>query len=98
MVTVAFSQQNPGSPKTIKTISGVVTKIDFVGNTISILSDDQHQMSFSVPENAIITQDTQDIGLMDIKESNPVTIQYDIASPGMDVVESIIDNKPSSHE
>jgi len=94
MITVAYGQQN----RQTKTISGVVTKIDFVGNTISVLTDDQHQRSLYVAGNAIITSDTHDVGLMDIREGDPVTIQYDVSSPGKDMVDSIVDNKPSSHE
>lgn len=97
MVTAAYSQENPGNYQT-RTISGTVADIDFVGNTISILTKDQHQMSFLVPGNAVITRDTHDIGLMDIKQGHPVTIQYDISSPGKDMVYSIVDNNPAALE
>jgi hypothetical protein len=96
-VTAAYSQTNSGNHQTA-TVSGTVTKIDFVGNTISILTDDNHPMSFSVPGKAIILQDTQDIGLMDVKISHPVTIKYDVSSSGKQIVDSIIDNKPAAHE
>jgi len=97
MCTAAYGQQNPQNHQT-KTVAGAVTSVDFVGNTISILTDGQHRMSFFVPGNSIITRDTHDIGLMDIKEGHPVTIQYDIMSPGKNTADSIIDNQPSSHE
>jgi hypothetical protein len=97
MVTVAFSQENLKNSQT-KTVSGTVSKIDFVGNTISIQTSDARLMSFFVPDNAIIVRDTQNIGLMDIKAGHPVTIQYDISSPGKDIVDSIVDNKPAAYE
>ena len=79
-------------------ISGTVSKIDFVGSTVSILTADQHQMSFFVPGNAIITRETHDIGLMDIKEGHPVTIKYDISSSGRNSADSIVDNNPTAME
>ena len=97
MVPTAFSQGILGSSQ-LKTVSGTVTGMDFVGNTISILTGDGHQMSFYVPGNAIITRDTHDIGLMDVKVSHPVTIRYDTTSAGKASVDSIIDNKPEAEE
>ncbi len=94
MATAVYGQGKPRIDNT-KTVSGIVKKIDFVGGTISILTDDTLQMSFLVSNNAIIMRDTQSIGLMDIKEGHPVTIQYDIASPGRDIAKSIVDNKPN---
>ena len=55
-------------------------------------------MVFSVPGNAIITRGTNDIGLMDIKAGHPVTIQYQVSTPGKDIAVSIVDNKPVAHE
>jgi hypothetical protein len=95
--SAAYSQENPKKNQA-KTISGTVSDMDSVGNTISILTDDQHRMSFFVPGSAVITRDTHDIGLMDIKQGHPVTIQYDISSSGKDIVESIVDNNPAAHE
>jgi len=97
LFTVAYSQEKQISHQ-VKTISGTVTTIDFVDNTISIRMDDQHQMSFAVANDASIVRDTHDIGLMDIKEGHPVTIQYDISSPGQEIAHSIVDNKPSAHD
>jgi len=97
MVSTAYSQENSKDRK-IKTISGTVANIDFVGNTISVLTADQHQVSLYVPGNAIITKDTHDIGLMDVKPGHPVIIQYDSSSPGRDIVDSIVDNNPEGHE
>jgi len=97
MVTAAYGQENLKNIQT-KTVSGTVSNIDFVGNTISILTADQHQMSFIVPNNATITKDTHDIGLMDIKPGHPVTIQYDASSPAKNIADSISDNNPTAHE
>jgi hypothetical protein len=97
MVSAAYGQGNPKKNQT-KIISGTVADMDSVGNTISILTDDQHRMSFFVPGNASITRDTHDIGLMDIKQGHPVTIQYDILSSGKDIVDSIVDNNPVAQE
>ena len=84
-------------PTQASTVSGMVANIDFVGSTIAILTANQEQMSFYVPGNAVITRNTHDIGLMDIKEGHPVTIKYDASVPGKNVVESIIDS-PVVHE
>lgn len=92
MGTAAYSQENLHSNQ-IKTVSGTVTKTDFVGNTITVLTNDQKQMAFFVPGNVIITQEAHDIGLMDIREGNPVTIQYDNSSTGQSIAVSIVDNK-----
>jgi hypothetical protein len=97
MVTAVYSQVSSGMIQT-RTVSGTVDKIDFAGSTISIQTDDQHEISFSVPANAIITRDTRDIGLMDLAGGHPVTIQYDISSPGKNIAESIVDHKSASHE
>jgi hypothetical protein len=97
IVTTAYCQGNLGNNQTI-TVSGTVTQTDFVSNTITILTADQQQMVFSVPGNAIITRGTNDIGLMDIKAGHPVTVQYTILSPGKDIVVSVVDNKPVTHE
>ena len=60
MVSTAYCQENPGNHP-IKTIKGTVMNTDSVGNIISIRTDDQKQMSFMVPEKAVITQETQNI-------------------------------------
>ena len=102
IATTVYSQENTEHSQTnsennqSNTITGTVTKNDFAGDTISIITDDQRQMSFSVPSNSIITRDTKNVALMDIKNGHPVTIQYEVTSPGMNVVESINDNKPTS--
>ena len=97
MVTAAYCQEKPQSKKT-NTVSGTVTQTEFVGNTITILTADQQQMVFSVLGNAIITRGTNDIGLMDIKAGHPVTVQYEVSSPGKDIAVSIVDNKPVAHD
>ena len=90
--SAAYGQVNLVNNQT-KTVSGTVTNMDYAGSTISIQTEDQHKLSFSVPGNAIIVQDSHDIGLMDIKGGHPVTIQYDVSSPGKNMVESIVDNQ-----
>jgi len=97
IATAAYSQEYPGKPP-IKTVSGTVINVDFVGNTIAIQSGDGRQMSFSVPGSTTIVQNTHNIGLMDIKPGHPVTIQYDVLSPGKNSVDSIVDNNPLAHE
>ncbi len=97
LVTTAYCRGNLGNNQA-NTVSGTVTKTDFVGNTITVLTADQQQMVFSVPGNAIITRGTKDIGLMDVKPGHPVTIQYEVSSPGKDIANSIVDNKPEEHE
>ena len=95
MLTAAYGQKNTENHLT-RVISGVLIKNDFVGNIIAIQTDNGHQMSFSVPSNIIITRDTRDIGLMDVKVGHPVTIQYDASSPGKNFAQSIVDNKSTN--
>ena len=92
IVTAGYCQKDLESHQT-NTISGTVTETDYVGGTINVQTD-QGQMAFFVPGNAIIFRNTHDIGLMDVKVSHPVTIKYDISSPGKNIVVSIVDNKP----
>ncbi len=52
-------------------------------------------MAFFVPDDASITEGTEKIGLMDIEQSDSVTIQYYSPFPGKFVVVSITLNKNS---
>jgi len=94
LATAGYCQKDLDTHQT-KTVSGDVTGTDFVGSTISIMTTDQRPMTLYVPNEASITRETVDTGLMDIKSGHPVTIQYYTASPGKDVVVSIVDNKPT---
>ena len=92
----AYGQSKPGNSQ-VNTISGTVVQSDFVGDTITVLTNMNQQMTFSVPGNAIIVREAKDIELMDIKVGSPVIVKYDISSPGKDIAVSIIDNKPVSN-
>jgi hypothetical protein len=94
--TAAYSQLNLENHP-IKNISGKVISTDSVGNIISILTGDQKQMEFFVPDKASITQETHNIGLMDIGKSDSVNIQYYLASSKCFVV-SIVDNESVVNE
>ena len=96
MVTAGYCQKDLENHHT-STISGVVTGTDFVGSTINVQTIDQQQMTFYVPTGADIVRETRDIGLMDIKQGHPVTIQYYTSSPGKNIVLSIVDNKPTAY-
>jgi len=91
MLSAGYGQEKPGNMP-IENITGTVMGTDSVGNIISIRTDDQKQMVFSVPDKAVITQDTQKIGLMDIQESSAVTIQYFVSPSFKNTVISIVDN------
>jgi len=79
----------------VKSINGTVVNVDSVGNVITIKTADQQQMAFAVPETASIMQQTHAIGLMDIRATDPVTIQY-ISSSGKYTVVSLVDNKSAT--
>ena len=66
----------------VKTVAGTVVNVDAVGNIITVQTTDQKQMAFSVLEKANVTQQANDIGLMDIRATDPVTVQYYTLSPG----------------
>lgn len=55
-------------------------------------------MVFSVPDKAIITQETHNIGLMDIGASSDVTIQYFVSPNFKNTVISIVDNESVVNE
>jgi len=97
MVSSAIAQEKPVNDL-IKNISGTVTGSDSVGNIISIRTQDQKQMVFSVPDKAIITQETHNIGLMDIRDASAVTIQYFITPSFQNTVVSIVDNSRMVNE
>jgi hypothetical protein len=93
----AYCQVQAGNHQ-IKIVRGTATDIDAVGNVITIQPDPmqmgQTQMALYVPDKATITHETHDVGLLDIRKSDPVTIQYYVSSPGKYTVLSIVDNKP----
>ena len=91
--SLAYCQEKVETRQTI-TIVGIVTKVDGVGNIIEVKTN-EGQIAFSVPDDASITEGTKKIGLMDIEQSDPVTIQYYSPSPGKFVVASIADNSNS---
>jgi len=79
----------------MRTISGTITKIDTVGNIINVQTD-TGEMAFSVSDHARIVRNTHDAGLLDIKEGDPVTIQYTSASLGKNSILRLVDNKPGN--
>ena len=87
---LAYCQEKAETRKII-TISGIATKVDAEGGIIEVEANGR-QIALSVPEDASITNGTKNIGLMDIEESYPVTIQYYSPSPGKFVVVSITYN------
>ena len=97
MVTAANGQVS-SSDHLIKKATGTVLNTDAVGNIISIRTDAQVQMSFTVPDKALITQETHNIGLMDIGEASLVTIQYYVSSSLKNIVVSIVDNESVVNE
>ena len=97
MITGAYAQEKQDS-HVMKNITGTVLATDSVGNTITIQTPDLKSMAFFVPDKAIITQETHNIGLMDIGKSDAVTIQYFISLPSKSTVISIVDNESVVNE
>jgi len=97
MLTAAYAQENSVN-HLLKTVKGAVVSADSVGNTITIQKADQQQMTFLVPEKAIITQESQNIGLTDIGASSFVTIQYFVSPSLKNIVVSIVDNESVVNE
>jgi len=90
--SLAYSQQEKVDQKTV-TISGVVAKMDAVGSVIEVRPDQGGEtMAFSIPADVIITQGTETIGLLDIEESDPVTVEYYSPAPGAFIAVSITYN------
>lgn len=78
----------------IMTIPGIAAKVNAVGNIIEVKTT-KGLMAFSVSDDANITRGTKKIGLMNIGESDPVTIHYYSPSPGKFIAVSITANKNS---
>jgi preprotein translocase subunit YajC len=90
MATAAYCQERVEN-RQILTISGRLAKVDFVGSTI-VVKKDNEQITLSVQDDAIITEGTEKLGLEDLEENDPVTIQYYSPYPGQYDVVSIVDN------
>ena len=88
---VAYCQEKAESQR-IGTIIGTITKVDTVGDIISIHTESV-EMAFSVPGQAKIVRNTHDIGLLDIKDGDSVTVQYNNFSPGKNSIISIVVNE-----
>ena len=78
-----------------RTIRGTVTTIDVVGGVMNVQTE-KGPMAFSISDQTKKIQDTHDIGILDIKSGDPVSIQYESISPGKNMVISIVDNKPGN--
>jgi len=97
IMTSSQAQEKPDN-HLLKNITGTVIGLDAVGNTISVRSQDQQKMSFTVTDKAVISQEAHPIGLMDIGKADTVTIQYYVTSPLKYFVVSIIDNESVVNE
>ena len=97
MVPVVYCQEKPEN-HLIKSIAGTVISLDAVGNIISIRTEKQRQMAFSVPDKAMITQDTHNIGLMDIGKSDSVAIHYYVSSTSKNIIVDMVDNESVVNE
>jgi hypothetical protein len=86
--------QEKAETRDVITVEGTVDRVDAVGNII-VVNANAGQISFSVPDDASITGGTKKIGLMEIQQGDPVTLQYYSPSPGTYVVVSITNNKNS---
>lgn len=96
-ISIGYCQQNVERPP-LKTISGSVINTDAVGNIITVRADGQGVMAFWVPDKAIIKQEANDIGLMDIGIADSVTIQYYVSSSTKNIVASIVENEAVINE
>jgi len=76
----------------VANISGTISEIDFAGSTIVVEKAVNDQMTFSVPDDAVITAGTEVLGFDDLAESDPVVVQYYSPSPGKYVAVSIEDD------
>ncbi len=96
MATFAYCQAR-AEERQISTVSGTLTKVDFVGSAIVVKTGDE-QMALSVPDDATITKGTEKIGLEDLEDNDSVTIQYYSFSPGQYAVVNIVDNNVTDEE
>lgn len=86
----AYCQENAAN-RQITAISGTITKVDFVGGFI-VVDTGSGQLELSVPDDAVMVGGTEKLGLVDLQESDPVTVQYYNSSSDQHIVVSIVDN------
>ena len=75
-----YCKEKPGD-FWIKTVGGTVTKVNSSGNTLTIRTVDQRNLTFIVNHSSVIMHEMTPIKLMDLKRGDPVSIQYDTFSP-----------------
>ncbi|MCX5712236.1 MAG: hypothetical protein NTY47_04075 [Candidatus Omnitrophica bacterium] len=75
----------------LERIDGNVADIDPVGDAI-VVDTGSGQMTISVPDDVVVTRGLEKMGLMDLEQGEPVTVNYYSSAPGQYVAVSIQDN------
>ena len=103
VASVCFSREasaqsdvsNTTAPVKTSTITGTITSLDSVGNTL-VVRTDSGDVTFSVADDAVITKGSEQVGLQDIETADPVTVDYKTASGGGNVAVKIVDNNAAN--
>lgn len=77
--------QEEALKKTIKTVSGAVTDVDWVGSSFSI----DNSFTIRVPKGTRVFQGTESLEFSDIEISDTVTVRYYTDDSGSLIAESI---------
>jgi preprotein translocase subunit YajC len=90
VATLAYCQEIAAN-RQITTISGTLSEVDFVGSTI-VVDTGGEQVELSVPDDVMITAGSEKLGLVDLGETDPVTVEYYSPSSDQHIAVSIVDN------
>jgi len=91
MVPSSYGQDAPYQ-EVLKTVSGTVQEIDWVGGKIVVATDDGNadEVTFIIPDNAELTSGTDTIQPSDIEQGDRVDIQYVSRLHGL-IVKRLVD-------
>lgn len=84
--------QDTVNSRQIITVNGTVTKIEPEGNIVNVQTD-KWNMVFYIPVDSGLFRENHHIASIEIKQGDPVTIQYFTASFGKNNIVTLVDHK-----
>ena len=91
--------QDASYQEVLKTVSGTVQEIDWVGGKIVVATDDGNadEVTFIIPDNAELTSGTDTIQPSDIEQGDRVDIQYVSRLHGL-IVKRLVDQNTLNNQ
>lgn len=83
--SVSYSQ-NQNSRAEVRTITGTVVAVDWVGEKLVVDTNDYgnaDEVTFVVPKDAVLTRGTETIGLSDVEEEDQVQVEFSNSLVGL---------------